>query len=49
VSNDQFYLVTGQFYMNLDKELETWDKRLFGHDDYEKNEKLILIIKGFEL
>jgi hypothetical protein len=35
--------------MNLDKELETWDKRLFGHDDYEKNEKLILIIKGFEL
>jgi hypothetical protein len=50
VNNDQFYLeLTGQFYMNLDKELETWDKGLFGHDDYEKNEKLILIIKGFEL
>jgi hypothetical protein len=31
--------------MNLDEELETWDKGLFGHDDYEKNEKLILIIK----
>jgi hypothetical protein len=48
--HEQFYLeLTGQFYMNLDKELETWDRGLFEHDDYEKNEKLCLIMKGFEL
>jgi len=35
--------------MNLDKELETWDEGLFEHDNYEKNEKLSLIMKGFEL
>ncbi len=50
MDNEQFYLeLTSQFYMNLDKELETWDRGLFEHDDYEKNEKLCLIMKGFEL
>jgi hypothetical protein len=48
--HEQFYLeLTGQFYLNLDKELETWDRGLFEHDDYDTNEKLCLIMKGFEL